>query len=122
MSRIPDETIEQVRDAADLIAIIGESVELKRTGTDYRGACPFHGGAHRNFAVIPRKGMYYCYVCHAAGDIFTYLMKRYGMDYPTAVRQVASRVGIVIPEETQRTGPDPREPLYSALSTAHDFA
>ncbi|MEO6068283.1 MAG: DNA primase [Gemmatimonadota bacterium] len=121
MSRIPDETIEQVRDAADLIAIIGESVELKRTGTDYRGACPFHGGAHRNFAVIPRKGMYYCYVCHAAGDIFTYLMKRYGMDYPTAVRQVASRVGIVIPEETQRTGPDPREPLYSALSTAHDW-
>lgn len=121
MSRIPDETIEQVRDAADLIAIIGESVELKRTGTDYRGACPFHGGSHRNFAVIPRKGMYYCYVCHAAGDIFTYLMKRYGMDYPTAVRQVASRVGIIIPEETQRAGPDPREPLYSALSTAHDW-
>ncbi len=121
MSRIPDETIEQVRDAADIVALIGESVELKRTGTDYRGACPFHGGTHRNFAVIPRKGMYHCFVCHAAGDVFTYLMKRYGMDYPTAVRQIASKVGIVIPEETQRTGPDPREPLYSALSTAHDW-
>ena len=121
MSRIPDETIEQVRDAADIVALIGESVELKRTGTDYRGACPFHGGTHRNFAVIPRKGMYHCFVCHAAGDIFTYMMKRYGMDYPTAVRQIASKVGIVIPEETQRAGPDPREPLYSALSTAHDW-
>ena len=121
MSRIPDETIEQVRDAADIVALIGESVELKRTGTDYRGACPFHGGTHRNFAVIPRKGMYHCFVCHAAGDVFTYLMKRYGMDYPTAVRQIASKVGIVIPEETQRSGPDPREPLYSALATAHDW-
>lgn len=121
MSRIPDETIEQVRDAADIVALIGESVELKRTGTDYRGACPFHGGTHRNFAVIPRKGMYHCFVCHAAGDVFTYLMKRYGMDYPTAVRQIASKVGIVIPEETQRAGPDPREPLYSAVSTAHDW-
>jgi DNA primase len=121
VSRIPDEIIEQVRDAADIVGIIGESVELKRTGTDYRGACPFHGGTHRNFAVIPRKGMYHCFVCHAAGDVFTYLMKRYGMDYPTAVRQIASKVGIVIPEETQRSGPDPREPLYSALSTAHDW-
>lgn len=121
MSRIPDETIEQVRDAADIVALIGESVELKRTGTDYRGACPFHGGTHRNFAVIPRKGMYHCFVCHEAGDVFTYLMKRYGMDYPTAVRQIASKVGIVIPEETQRSGPDPREPLYSALATAHDW-
>lgn len=121
MSRIPDETIEQVRDAADIVALIGESVELKRTGTDYRGPCPFHGGTHRNFAVIPRKGMYHCFVCHAAGDVFTYLMKRYGMDYPTAVRQVASKVGIVIPEGQERSGPDPDEPVYNALAVAHDW-
>ncbi|HEU4570385.1 MAG TPA: DNA primase [Gemmatimonadales bacterium] len=121
MSRIPDELIEQVRDAADLVGIIGESVELKRTGTDYRGPCPFHGGTHRNFAVVPRKGMYYCYVCHAAGDVFTYLMKRYGMDYPTAVRQVAARVGITIPEQTERAGPDPREPLFAAVAAAQDW-
>ena len=121
MSRIPDEVIEQVRDAADIVALIGESVELKRTGTDYRGACPFHGGTHRNFAVIPRKGMYHCFVCHAAGDVFTYLMKRYGMDYPTAVRQVAGKVGIVIPEGTERSGPDPDEPSYNALAVAHDW-
>ena len=44
---IPDETIEQVRESADLVGIIGESVELKRTGADYRGPCPFHGGTHR---------------------------------------------------------------------------
>jgi DNA primase len=120
VSLIPEEVIEQVRDATDLIALIGESVDLKRTGADYRGPCPFHGGRNRNFAVIPRKGMYYCYKCNAAGDAFTYLMKRFGMDYPTAVREAARRAGIVIPEGT-RTGPDPREPLFSAVSAAHDW-
>jgi DNA primase len=119
MSRIPDELIEQVRDSADLVGIVGESIQLKRTGTDWRGPCPFHGGQHRNFAVIPRKGMYYCYVCHEAGDIFTFLMKRHGLDYPSAVREVARRVGISIPERSGPTeGPDPREPLYTAAAAA----
>ena len=94
MSLIPDDVIEQVREAADIVGIIGEHVELKRTGSDFRAPCPFHGGTHRNFAVIPRKGMFYCFVCHAGGDVFTFFMKKLGMDYPTAVREVARRVGI----------------------------
>ena len=121
MSMIPDEIIEQVRDSTDLVGVIGETVELKRMGADYRGPCPFHGGTHRNFAVIPKKNLYYCYVCHAAGDVFSYFMKRFGMDYPTAVREVARRAGIVIPEKTSREGPDPREPLYTAVSLAQDW-
>lgn len=121
MSMIPDEVIEQVRDGADLLALIGETVELKRTGSDYRGPCPFHGGQHRNFAVIPRKGRYYCFVCKESGDVFSWYMKRLGLDYPTAVREVARKVGIVIPEATQRQGPDPREPLFQAVSVAHDW-
>ena len=118
---IPDDVIESVREAADLVGIIGEHVELKRTGSDYRGPCPFHGGTHRNFAVIPKKGMFYCFVCHEAGDVFTFFMKKLGMDYPTAVRETARRVGIVIPERTGPTGPDPREPLYQAVATAADW-
>ena len=115
MSMIPDEIVEQVRDSADLVGIIGEAVELKRTGADYRGPCPFHGGTHRNFAVIPKKGRYYCFVCHESGDVFSWLMKRLGMDYPTAVREVARRVGITIPERAARAGPDPLEPLFGAV-------
>ena len=118
---IPDDVIEQVRESADLIAIIGEFVELKRTGSDYRGPCPFHGGTHRNFAVIPKKGMFYCFVCHEAGDVSTFFMKKLGMDYPTAVRETARRVGITIPERAGPTGPDPREPLYQAVATAADW-
>jgi DNA primase len=121
MSMIPDDVIEQVRDSADLVGLIGESVNLKRTGSDYRGPCPFHGGKNRNFAVIPKRGMYYCFVCHESGDVFRWLMKRFGMDYPTAVRDIARRSGIVIPETSGRSGPDPFEPLYSAIAAAHDW-
>jgi DNA primase len=118
---IPDDVIEQVRESADVLGIIGESVQLKRTGADWRGPCPFHGGKNRNFAVIPKKGLFYCYVCHEAGDVFSYLMKRFGMDYPTAVRDVARRSGIVIPERTAVAGPDPHEPLYTAAAAAHEW-
>src|SRR5207245_1158538 len=120
VSLIPDDVIEQVRETADLVGIIGEHVELKRTGSDFRGPCPFHGGTHRNFAVIPKKGMFYCFVCHEAGDVFTFFMKKLGMDDPTAVREVARRVGITIPERGP-TGPDPRDPLFSAVAAAADW-
>ncbi|MGH7583693.1 MAG: DNA primase, partial [Gemmatimonadales bacterium] len=117
MARIPDEAIEQIRDAADLLEIVQEQVPLKRTGSDWRGACPFHGGTHRNFAVFPKENRYYCFVCHASGDVFTWYRERFGMDYPSAVREVARRYGVVIPEG-ERSGPDPREPLFQACDAA----
>ena len=120
MSGIPEELIERVRDTAVIVEIIGEQVELKRTGTDYRGPCPFHGGKHRNLAVIPKKQMFYCFVCHEGGDVFTFFMKRHGMEYPTAVREVARRSGISIPDRPTG-GPDPREPLFSAVAVAADW-
>jgi DNA primase len=121
MSMIPDEIIEQVRDAADIVGLIGESVELRKTGADWRGPCPFHGGKNRNFAVSPRRGSFYCFKCQEHGDVFSYLMKRFGMDYPTAVREIARRAGIVIPERAERAGPDPNERLFQAASAAHDW-
>lgn len=121
MARIPDELIEQVRDAADLLEIVQEQVQLKRTGSDWRGPCPFHGGKNRNFAVIPKDNYYYCFVCHESGDVFTWYRKRLGMDYPAAVREVARRYGIPIPENTERAGPDPREPLFQACDAAQGW-
>jgi DNA primase len=117
---IPPEIIEQIRDAADLVQLIGEHVELKRTGSDWRGPCPFHGGTHRNFSVVPRKQMYHCFVCHESGDVFTFFMKKFGLDYPGAVKEIAGRVGVAVPE-SQKTGPDPNEPLYSALGVAAEW-
>jgi len=117
---IPPEIIDQIKDAADLVTLIGEHVELKRTGADYRGPCPFHGGANRNFSVVPRKQMYHCFVCHESGDVFTFFMKRFGLDYPSAVKEIAGRVGVAVPE-SQKLGPDPNEPLYSALGVAAEW-
>jgi DNA primase len=121
MARIPDELIEQVRDTADLLEVVQEQVQLKRTGSDWRGPCPFHQGTGRNFAVFPKTNSYYCFVCHAAGDVFTWYRERFGLDYPSAVREVARRYGVQIPEATERSRPDPREPLFQACDAAQGW-
>ena len=116
---IPDEVIEQVRDAADIVAIIGEYVPLKRTGSDYRGPCPFHQGTRRNFSVVPAKRLYHCFVCGESGDVFKFLVKRLGLEWPEAVKLVGEKSGIeVIDTKTRRDGPDPREPMWELQATA----
>ncbi len=116
---IPDEVVEQVRDSADIVQIIGEYVNLKRQGTDFRGPCPFHQGTHRNFSVSPKKHMYYCFVCHEGGDVFHFLQKRLGVEWPAAVKMVGEKSGIEVREvQSRREGPDPREPLWEVNATA----
>lgn len=119
---IPDEVVEQVRDAADIVQIVGEYVNLKRQGTDFRGPCPFHQGTHRNFSVSPKKRMYYCFVCHEGGDVFHFLQKRLGVEWPAAVKMVGEKAGIEVREvESRREGPDPREPLWEVNATAAGY-
>jgi DNA primase len=116
---IADEVIEQVREAADIVAIIGEYVPLKKTGSDFRGPCPFHQGTRRNFSVVPAKRLYHCFVCGESGDVFKFLTKRLGVEWPEAVRMVGEKAGIDVPEtKTRRQGPDPREPLWELQATA----
>ena len=119
---IPDEVIEQVREAADIVAIIGEFVPLKRTGSDYRGPCPFHQGTRRNFSVVPAKHLYHCFVCGESGDVFKFLQKRLGLEWPEAVKLVGEKTGIeVVDTRTRREGPDPREPMWEIQATAAGY-
>jgi len=120
---IPDETVERVRESADIVAVIGEYVELKRQGTDYRGPCPFHQGTHRNFSVSPKKAMYYCFVCHEGGDVFNFLTKRLGVDWPTAVKMVAEKSGIEVVETQSRRAEqkDERDPLWEINGVAAEY-
>ena len=119
---IPDETIERVRETADIVQLIGEHVTLKRTGADYRGPCPFHQGKNRNFSVSARRGMYHCFVCHESGDVFRFFQRHLGLDWPGAVRLVAERVGIPILETRGRPqAPDEREPLWEVNAAAAEF-
>ena len=119
---IPDETVEQVREAADIVGIIGEYVPLKRTGADFRGPCPFHQGTRRNFSVSPSKRMYHCFVCNESGDVFKFLTKRLGVDWPESVRIVGEKAGIEVRDtKTKREGPDPREPFWELNATAAEY-
>ncbi len=119
---IPDDVVERVREEADIVQIIGEHVALKRVGADYRGPCPFHQGTHPNFSVSVRKHMYYCFVCHEHGDVFSFLSKRLGLDWPSAVRLAAEKSGIEVPaSELRRAGPDPREPIWEVTASAAEY-
>ena len=115
---IPDEDVERVRDAADIVAIIGEHVRLKRVGSVWRGPCPFHQGTNNNFSVLP-KGGYTCFVCGEKGNVFTFVQKRLGLTFVEAVKYVGEKCGVEVREITrQREGPDPREPMWEINATA----
>ena len=115
---IPDEVVEQVQAAADIVAIISEHVRLKKVGSVYRGPCPFHQGTNANFSVVPRGG-YYCFVCHEKGSVFTFVQKRLGLSFVEAVKYVGEKSGVEVREvQRAREGPDPREPLWETMATA----
>lgn len=93
----PDAETEEASVAAlienvDLVDLVGQTVKLKRQGTDYRGACPFHGGKQHNFAVIPKKQMFYCFVCHETGNAVDYLQRRLGITRDEAVKALSEYV------------------------------
>ncbi len=119
---IPDETVEQVRTAADIVELISEFVPLKRSGGSWRGPCPFHQGKNPNFSVSPSTGSYYCFVCHESGDVFTFVRKRLGLDWPSAVKFIGERVGIEVVDAPRRAqAPDPNAPSYEALAAAAEW-
>jgi DNA primase len=120
---IPQETIERIRESADLVAIIGEHVKLRRVGTDFRGPCPFHHGKNPNFSVSTRNNSYHCFKCGESGDVFTFLQKHGGMDWQTAVRAAADRAGIAIVEVrgSREDARDVREPVWALLGAAVDL-
>ncbi len=115
---IADEVVEQVQDAADIVAIVGEHVTLKRVGGSWRGPCPFHHGKGDNFSVLPGKG-YRCFVCGETGSVFSFVQKHLGMEFVEAVKFVGAKSGIAVEEVQRRTeGPDPRAPLWEVLGAA----
>ena len=98
MGRIPDEIIQQVRDRADVVELVGRSVSLKRAGRNYKGLCPFHDEKTPSFNVNPDRGTYYCFGCQEGGDVFSYLMKVENLTFAEVVRSLARDFGIEVPE------------------------
>lgn len=95
------EVIEKIRNSISIVDVIGNYVELKKTGKSYRGLCPFHVEKTPSFYVDPEKGLYHCFGCGASGNVFTFLMKKEGLTFSEALRELAKLAGIRIDVETR---------------------
>ncbi len=118
---IPDDVVEEVRQRADIVEILGEHLALKRSGKDYKARCPFHEERTPSFYVVPSKGFYKCFGCGETGDVFTFLMKRLGLSFVDAVKYVAERSGVEIREVGRSGDEDAFRHLYEANAHARQF-
>ncbi|MEZ4400024.1 MAG: DNA primase [Kofleriaceae bacterium] len=100
MGLIPDDVIADIRARADLVSVIGQHVQLKRAGRNWKGLCPFHGEKSPSFNVAPDKGFFYCFGCHKKGDVFTFVMELHGKSFIEAAETLAAQCGVTIPETT----------------------
>ena len=117
---IPETTIQEVRDRADILGLIGRYVELKQAGQSWKGLCPFHDEKTPSFNVNPGRQAYYCFGCQAKGDAIRFLVDCENLTFPEAVRTLAAELGIEI-SETDSSERSDNEKVYAALEVAQGF-
>jgi len=118
---IPDEKKEEIREAADLVEVIGDYVRLKRSGSGYVGLCPFHDEKTPSFHVTPSLGIYKCFGCGESGDVFNFVMEMEGVGFQEALQTLADRYGISLPDQKQPGDSEEyklKEGIYHALRFA----
>jgi DNA primase len=122
---IPEDKISEIKNAADIVDIISETVLLKKAGRNFLGLCPFHSEKTPSFTVSPEKQIFYCFGCGAGGNVFSFLMKHESLTFPEAARALAKRYGITIPTKTlspeQRRKIGQKESLLDLNKQAMDF-
>ena len=100
---------DRVKQQADIVRVVGEYVRLKKNGQNFTGLCPFHSEKTPSFAVHPVKQIYHCFGCGAGGDVFKFVMEMDKCDFMEAVRAVADKCGIAIPQARERSPEERRE-------------
>ncbi|MDY0397949.1 MAG: DNA primase [Desulfuromonas thiophila] len=105
--RIPEHLIEQIREQTDIVELVGEYVQLKHSGDNHLGLCPFHQEKTPSFNVNGSRQIFHCFGCDAGGNVFSFLMRMEGLSFPEAVRRLAARAGIAI--ETDQPSPRQRQ-------------
>ena len=93
-----EEFVEEVRSKNDIVDVISSYVKLQKKGSSYFGLCPFHNEKSPSFSVSRQKQMYYCFGCGAGGNVFTFIMEYENYSFVEALRMLAQRVGMEIPE------------------------
>ncbi|MDD9936977.1 MAG: DNA primase [Myxococcales bacterium] len=99
---IPEETISEIRERIDMVALVGEHVRLVKKGSNHVGLCPFHAEKSPSFNVSAGNKFFHCFGCQESGDPFSFTMRIEGITFPQAVRQLAERTGVEIPESDRR--------------------
>lgn len=120
-----DDFIEKLRSEADITSVISEYVPLKKKGRNYWGCCPFHHEKTASFSVTPDKGFFYCFGCQAGGNVFNFLMRVENISFYDAVKLLAGKLHIALPEKEKSEKDRLREKemakLYSVNELARDF-
>jgi len=99
---IPPATLQQIRDSVDIVDVVSRYVTLSKTGQNLRGLCPFHQEKTPSFTVTPARQMFYCFGCGVGGDIFTFLMRKEGLEFLETVKDLAERAGIPLPRNASQ--------------------
>lgn len=95
---IPEEIISEILSRCSIVDVVGEHLQLRKAGNGYQALCPFHADSKPSFYVNDSKGFFHCFGCGAGGNVFHFLMRARGMGFPEAVRFVAARVGVEVPD------------------------
>jgi DNA primase len=106
---------DRVKQQADIVRVIGEYVQLKKAGRNYRGLCPFHSEKSPSFNVHPTRQIYHCFGCGVGGDVFKFVMEMEKCPFPEAIRVVAEKCGIAVPAPRERSPEERRENQQRAL-------
>jgi DNA primase len=113
--------VEEVRAASDIVGVVGSYVSLRKAGRSFKGLCPFHKEKTPSFIVSPERGTFHCFGCGKGGDVFRFIMEIDGVHFPDALRTLAQRAGIRIPDRTDWRVQERRERLYALLDRAATF-
>ncbi len=101
MSQFTPETIDRVRESADIVEVVSAYTDLRRQGERFVGLCPFHEERTPSFSVKPAEGFYYCFGCEAGGDTIRFVQEKEGLSFPDAVEALADRFGVEIEREAE---------------------
>ena len=122
MARIPDAFIDDLLARSDIVEVVGSRVPLKRQGKEYAARCPFHDERSASFTVSPTKQFYHCFGCGAHGTAISFLMNYDRLEFLDAVDELAKRVGMEVPRDTQQRNEDSdTRDIYAAVDAAAQF-
>lgn len=120
-----DDVVQDVKNAADIVEIIGESVSLKKTGINYKGLCPFHSEKTPSFTVNQARRSFHCFGCGEGGDVIAFIMRSFSLNFVDALKQLADRYHIPLPEKVlsqkEQESDNRRKKLYEINQKAVDL-